>query len=48
MGHQVPTPLVPLAERVGCGFTNGYSDIVHVEYNANCLGCHIRNGGSDD
>jgi len=41
MGHQKPTPLVPLAERKGCGYP-------HEDYNPNCFGCHIQNGGSDD
>lgn len=41
MGHQKPTPLVPLAERKGCGYP-------HDVYNVNCFGCHVSNGGGDD
>jgi len=43
MGHQVPTPLVPLAQRIGCGHP-------HKVYDPQvfCIACHVINGGSDD
>jgi len=47
MGHQVPTPLVPEADRVGCGYAY-LTDYIHVDFNPDCLGCHIHNGGADD